>query len=217
MHWAQTVVPRSRKVRKLRAEPVRLLRLNCDVLGARELLDATTGGGRGIRTLDTVSRIHAFQACAFSHSATPPRRQIGARRRNIRRGHTLARQARRRPIPPRPQPFSQRALPREPFSQRALRREPFSQRALRREPFSQRALPREPFSRRAVGAPSRASRAVGAAAAQPAISVPNRRRSVPLQAAARPPRIFRLPRPGASGAPQRLDRAAEVGEPLCAA
>ena len=31
------------------------------------------GGGRGIRTLDTVSRIHALQACAFDHSATPPR------------------------------------------------------------------------------------------------------------------------------------------------
>ena len=30
------------------------------------------GGGRGIRTLDTVARIHAFQACAFNHSATPP-------------------------------------------------------------------------------------------------------------------------------------------------
>src|SRR5208282_5757041 len=30
------------------------------------------GGGSGIRTHDTVSRIHAFQACAFSHSATPP-------------------------------------------------------------------------------------------------------------------------------------------------
>ena len=30
------------------------------------------GGGSGIRTRDTVSRIHAFQACAFSHSATPP-------------------------------------------------------------------------------------------------------------------------------------------------
>ena len=30
------------------------------------------GGGRGIRTLDTVSRIHTFQACAFNHSATPP-------------------------------------------------------------------------------------------------------------------------------------------------
>ncbi len=33
-----------------------------------------SGGGRGIRTLDTVSRIHTFQACAFNHSATPPKR-----------------------------------------------------------------------------------------------------------------------------------------------
>ena len=31
-----------------------------------------TGGETGIRTLDTVSRIHAFQACAFSHSAISP-------------------------------------------------------------------------------------------------------------------------------------------------
>jgi hypothetical protein len=31
------------------------------------------GGERGIRTLDTVARIHAFQACAFNHSATSPR------------------------------------------------------------------------------------------------------------------------------------------------
>jgi hypothetical protein len=31
------------------------------------------GGGSGIRTHVTVSRKHAFQACAFSHSATPPR------------------------------------------------------------------------------------------------------------------------------------------------
>src|SRR6185437_13705252 len=31
------------------------------------------GGGGGIRTRDTVSRIHTFQACAFSRSATPPR------------------------------------------------------------------------------------------------------------------------------------------------
>jgi hypothetical protein len=31
-----------------------------------------TGGGGGIRTLDTVSRIQHFQCCAFSHSATPP-------------------------------------------------------------------------------------------------------------------------------------------------
>ena len=30
------------------------------------------GGERGIRTLETVSCLHAFQACAFSHSATSP-------------------------------------------------------------------------------------------------------------------------------------------------
>ena len=30
------------------------------------------GGGDGIRTHDTVSCIHAFQACAFDRSATPP-------------------------------------------------------------------------------------------------------------------------------------------------
>jgi hypothetical protein len=30
------------------------------------------GGEKGIRTLDTVARIHAFQACAFNHSATSP-------------------------------------------------------------------------------------------------------------------------------------------------
>jgi hypothetical protein len=30
------------------------------------------GGGGGIRTRDTVSRIHTFQACAFDRSATPP-------------------------------------------------------------------------------------------------------------------------------------------------
>src|SRR6516165_4074166 len=36
------------------------------------------GGGSGIRTHDTVSRIHAFQACAFSHSAIPPAGSAGA-------------------------------------------------------------------------------------------------------------------------------------------
>jgi hypothetical protein len=30
------------------------------------------GGERGIRTLETVTRLHAFQACAFDHSATSP-------------------------------------------------------------------------------------------------------------------------------------------------
>ena len=31
-----------------------------------------TGGRGGIRTLDTLSRMHAFQACALNHSATLP-------------------------------------------------------------------------------------------------------------------------------------------------
>ena len=31
-----------------------------------------SGGERGIRTLDRVSPIHAFQACAFNHSAISP-------------------------------------------------------------------------------------------------------------------------------------------------
>ena len=31
------------------------------------------GGETGIRTLGTLSSIHAFQACAFSHSAISPR------------------------------------------------------------------------------------------------------------------------------------------------
>jgi hypothetical protein len=30
------------------------------------------GGEEGIRTLETVTRLHAFQACAFDHSATSP-------------------------------------------------------------------------------------------------------------------------------------------------
>ena len=37
-------------------------------------LERKIGGGSGIRTHVTVSRKHAFQACAFSHSATPPDR-----------------------------------------------------------------------------------------------------------------------------------------------
>ena len=31
-----------------------------------------SGGSTGIRTLETVTRLHAFQACAFDHSATDP-------------------------------------------------------------------------------------------------------------------------------------------------
>src|SRR5260370_24266862 len=38
------------------------------------------GGGSGIRTRDTVARIHALQACAFNRSATPPGRLAMPRR-----------------------------------------------------------------------------------------------------------------------------------------
>src|SRR5579864_5181312 len=39
-----------------------------------------SGGESGIRTHDTVSRIHAFQACAFSHSAISPAPVVGKRK-----------------------------------------------------------------------------------------------------------------------------------------
>ena len=43
-----------------------------------------TGGEGGIRTLGTLSRTHAFQACALNHSATSPLRlQEGARKLGI--------------------------------------------------------------------------------------------------------------------------------------
>ena len=35
-----------------------------------------SGGAGGIRTLETVSRLHTFQACAFDHSATAPSRSL---------------------------------------------------------------------------------------------------------------------------------------------
>jgi hypothetical protein len=35
-------------------------------------IQSENGGRRGIRTLVTLSRKHAFQACAFNHSATLP-------------------------------------------------------------------------------------------------------------------------------------------------
>src|SRR5580704_2006924 len=51
-----------------------------------------TGGERGIRTLDRVSPIHAFQACAFNHSAISPGcRGTDLRRQNRPRQFSLTR------------------------------------------------------------------------------------------------------------------------------
>lgn len=41
-----------------------------------DIAEMRVGGEGGIRTLDTVSRIHAFQASALSHSATSPCREV---------------------------------------------------------------------------------------------------------------------------------------------
>jgi hypothetical protein len=55
----------------------------------------TNGGERGIRTPETVSRLHAFQACAFDHSATSP----GPGEISMRRGALQERNGRSRPPP----------------------------------------------------------------------------------------------------------------------
>ncbi len=63
--------------------------------GARDLWRGVVGGAGGIRTHVRVSPKHAFQACAFNHSATAPQRQ--GRRASRRKARLieweLARQA----------------------------------------------------------------------------------------------------------------------------
>src|ERR1700741_555887 len=51
----------ARAASKLKSESVKLQTLTCAI-----------GGESGIRTHGTVSRTHAFQACALSHSAISP-------------------------------------------------------------------------------------------------------------------------------------------------
>src|SRR5687768_17789909 len=54
------------------AQTPRLLAISARQNPAENVGLGRTGGESGIRTHDTVSRIHAFQASAFSHSAIPP-------------------------------------------------------------------------------------------------------------------------------------------------
>ena len=67
-----SVADRVTAVRRLAREDAWILAISTLSNRAGEIFLDGTGGERGIRTLDTVSRIHAFQACAFNHSATPP-------------------------------------------------------------------------------------------------------------------------------------------------
>src|SRR5690606_2326739 len=66
----------------------------------------SAGGQRGIRTLDRLAPIHAFQACAFNHSATCPERRvmagaaIGRKARNSRRADSVLNCAHRPPPTP---------------------------------------------------------------------------------------------------------------------
>jgi site-specific DNA recombinase len=53
---------------------------------SRPVGNLLNGGESGIRTRDTVSRIHTFQACAFNHSATSPLRTRAA---SLCRKHTI--------------------------------------------------------------------------------------------------------------------------------
>src|SRR5580704_4008265 len=57
-----------------------------------------SGGETGIRTLDRVSPIHAFQACAFNHSAISPVRWDA--RKRARQVYQLESDQRRPPPPP---------------------------------------------------------------------------------------------------------------------
>src|SRR5215469_3325609 len=68
MSWARRCIyPKNwRKYLPFAAQRSRYCPVFCPVLALKP------GGETGIRTLDTVSRIHAFQACAFSHSAISP-------------------------------------------------------------------------------------------------------------------------------------------------
>lgn len=74
MAWAKESKPTKVKVQehrdRLRGQGLRPIH-ECVPYGQDR-----SGGGRGIRTLETVSRLHTFQACAFDHSATPPSREI---------------------------------------------------------------------------------------------------------------------------------------------
>jgi hypothetical protein len=58
---------------------VRMAKAGCLVLERESqrknknlFLEKENGGGDGIRTHETVTRLHAFQAGSFNHSDTPP-------------------------------------------------------------------------------------------------------------------------------------------------
>ena len=60
------------EVRSVPANPFEKTEKSVPVGATSMVRNGDNGGATGIRTLETVSRLHTFQACAFDHSATAP-------------------------------------------------------------------------------------------------------------------------------------------------
>ena len=68
----KTLRTRVSAVRTQSANPFENRRKSASSKGPERVRKGDGGGATGIRTLETVSRLHTFQACAFDHSATAP-------------------------------------------------------------------------------------------------------------------------------------------------
>ena len=68
--------PRVYEVRSVRTSPFENTEKSVPVGAVLLVRNGDNGGETGIRTLETVSRLHTFQACAFDHSATSPTRIV---------------------------------------------------------------------------------------------------------------------------------------------
>ena len=64
-YWRSTVI-------LLHSLSLRLYHVKNSLNGAIFYISIFSGGERGIRTLGTITRTHAFQACTFNHSVTSP-------------------------------------------------------------------------------------------------------------------------------------------------
>jgi hypothetical protein len=64
------------EVRSVTANPFDNTEKSVPVRAVSLVRNGDNGGSIGIRTLETVPRLHTFQACAFDHSATDPLRGV---------------------------------------------------------------------------------------------------------------------------------------------
>ena len=71
-NWGPVAAPNDGPLSAESGGKVRVLRRLASDGAHGDGFQGLCGGERGIRTLDRLSPIHAFQACAFNHSATSP-------------------------------------------------------------------------------------------------------------------------------------------------